>query len=485
MDKYEAIIGLEVHVQLKTNTKMFTRVVYRYGEAPNTLVDEVVLGLPGTLPVLNKAAILKTVEVGSVFGCKIARKCKWDRKNYFYPDAPKNYQISQFDQPLCQGGFVEIELEGPARNIQGKHRKVALNRIHLEEDVGKLTHFTDESWIDYNRAGTPLIEIVSEPDMHSSAEVFAYLKSLEMHLKYIGASNCDMEKGQMRCDANISIRPAGATYLGTKVELKNLNSISGVCNGVENEIRRQISLIESGEKIEQETRRWDAEKNESFSMRSKEDAHDYRYFTDPDLCPIVLSEELIAEQVAKVPELPFVKQERYLKDLQLPYTVTSVICYDKQLSDFFETALSVYPKNPLAIANWIANDLLREMSGMDVQQAWGNLKITPQAIAELVQLIDGQILSKQSAKEVFLEMFKTGTSPKQIVKDKGLEMKVDTEALRKMCEEVILAFPKPVEEYRAGKEKAINVLKGQMMKRTQGKAPVDIIDKLLLECLRK
>ena len=485
MDKYEAVIGLEVHVQLKTNTKMFTRVVYRYGEAPNTLVDEVVLGLPGSLPVLNKAAILKTVEVGSVFGCKIARKCKWDRKNYFYPDAPKNYQISQFDQPLCQGGFVEIELEGPARNIQGKHRKVALNRIHLEEDVGKLTHFTDESWIDYNRAGTPLIEIVSEPDMHSSAEVFAYLKSLEMHLKYIGASNCDMEKGQMRCDANISVRPAGATYLGTKVELKNLNSISGVCNGVENEIRRQISLIESGEKIEQETRRWDAEKNESFSMRSKEDAHDYRYFTDPDLCPIVLSEELIAEQVAKVPELPFVKQERYLKDLQLPYTVTSVICYDKQLSDFFETALTAYPKNPLAIANWIANDLLREMAGGDPHQAWENLKITPQAIAELVQLIDGQILSKQSAKEVFLEMFKTGTSPKQIVKDKGLEMKVDTEALRKMCEEVILAFPKPVEEYRAGKEKAINVLKGQMMKRTQGKAPVDIIDKLLLECLKK
>lgn len=485
MDKYEAVIGLEVHVQLKTNTKMFTRMVYRYGEAPNTLVDEVVLGLPGSLPVLNKAAILKTVEVGSVFGCKIARKCKWDRKNYFYPDAPKNYQISQFDQPLCAGGFVEIELEGPARNIQGKHRKVALNRIHLEEDVGKLTHFTDESWIDYNRAGTPLIEIVSEPDMHTSAEVFAYLKSLEMHLKYIGASNCDMEKGQMRCDANISIRPVGATYLGTKVELKNLNSISGVCNGVEHEIRRQICLVEAGEKIEQETRRWDAEKNESYSMRSKEDAHDYRYFTDPDLCPIVLSEEIIAEQIAKVPELPFVKQERYLKDLQLPYTVTSVICYDKQLSDFFESALAVYAKNPLAIANWIANDLLREMSGQDVHLAWDNLKVTPQAIAELVQLIDGQVLSKQSAKEVFLEMFRTGTFPKQIVKDKGLEMKVDTDALRKMCEEVILAFPKPVEEFRAGKEKAINVLKGQMMKRTQGKAPVDIIDKLLLECLNK
>ena len=483
MEKYEAVIGLEVHVQLKTNTKMFTRIPYHYGEAPNTLVDEVVLALPGTLPVLNKAAILKTVEVGSVFGCKIARKTKWDRKNYFYPDAPKNYQISQYDQPLCAGGFVEIELEGPARNIQGKHRKVALNRIHLEEDVGKLTHFTDESWIDYNRAGTPLIEIVSEPDMHSSAEAFAYLKSLEMHLKFIGASNCDMEKGQMRCDANVSIRPIGANYLGTKVELKNLNSISGVCNGIEHEIKRQIAMVEAGERIEQETRRWDAEKNESTSMRSKEDAHDYRYFTDPDLCPIVLSEEIIAEQVAKIPELPFAKQERYLHELQLPYTITSVICFDKSLSDFFEKALSIYPKNPQAIANWIANDLLREMS--NGTSSWEQLKITSQMIAELVQLIDSQVLSKQSAKEVFLEMYTSGISPKQIVKDKGLEMKVDRDALRKLCEEVVAEFPKPVAEFRAGKEKAINVLKGQMMKKTQGKAPVDIIEQLLLEVLKK
>lgn len=485
MEKYEVVIGLEVHVQLKTRTKLFTRVAYQYGQAPNTLVDEVVLGLPGTLPVLNKAAILKTVEVGSVFGCKIARKCKWDRKNYFYPDAPKNYQISQYDQPLCAGGFVEIELEGPARNIQGKHRKVALNRIHLEEDVGKLTHFSDESWIDYNRAGTPLIEIVSEPDMHSTAEVFAYLKSLEMHLKYIGASDCDMEKGQMRCDANISIRPIGADYLGTKVELKNLNSISGVCNGIEHEIKRQILCVESGGKVEQETRRWDADKATSYTMRSKEDAHDYRYFTDPDLCPIVLSEEVIAEQIAKVPELPFVKQERYLKELALPYTVTSVLCPEKQLSDFFEAALAVYGKNPLAIANWIANDLLRELSGQDFHSAWQQLKLTPQAVAELVQLIDDKILSKQSAKEVFLEMFRTGISPKEIVREKGLEIQVDVDALRKLCQETIAEFPKPVAEFRAGKEKAINVLKGQMMRKTQGKAPIELIDQLLLECLKQ
>ena len=481
MEKYEVVIGLEVHAQLKTNTKMFTRVPYRYGEAPNTLVDEVVLGLPGTLPVLNKAAILKTVEVGSMFNCKIARKCKWDRKNYFYPDAPKNYQISQYDQPLCSGGFVEIELEGPARNIQGKHRKVALNRIHLEEDVGKLTHFSDETWIDYNRAGTPLIEIVSEPDMHSAEEVFAYLKSLEMHLKYIGASDCDMEKGQMRCDANVSIRPVGATYLGTKVELKNLNSISGVCSGIQHEIKRQICLVESGGKVEQETRRWDAEKNESSTMRSKEDAHDYRYFTDPDLCPITLSEEMIAEQVSHLPELPFVKQERYFKELHLPYTVTSVLCPERHLSQFFESALQSYSKNPLAIANWIANDLLREMAG----KSWQTLKIKPEAIAELVKLIDEQVLSKQSAKEVFLEMFQTGVSPQQIVKEKGLEMHVDVDALRQMCQDVIREFPKPVAEFRAGKEKALNVLKGQLMKRTQGKAPVQLIDQLLLECLKK
>ena len=480
MSHYEAVIGLEVHVQLKTRTKLLTRAPYRYGEEPNTLTDEVVLGLPGTLPVLNKAAILKAVQVGCVFGCEIARKCKWDRKNYFYPDAPKNYQVSQLDEPLCKGGFVEIELEGSARNIQGKHRRVALNRIHVEEDVGKLTHGSDVSLVDFNRAGVPLIEIVSEPDMHSPEEVFAYLKSLEMHLRYINASDCDMEKGQMRCDANVSIRPIGSTTLGTKVELKNLNSISGVCNGVRHEIQRQIRALESGENIIQETRRWDAEKNSSTSMRSKEDAHDYRYFTDPDLFPITLSEAQIEEQRKQVPELPFVKQERYLTTLKLPYTVTSVLCPDKRLGDFFEATLAIYDKSPLSVANWIANDLLRELGN----QPWSSLKLTPQHLAELVRLIDDGVISKQSAKDVFLAAFQTGEMPSNIVKDKGLELSVDADELRTLCEEVIAAFPKPLAEYCAGKEKALNVLKGQLMKRTQGKVPVSAIDKVLSECLK-
>ena len=481
MAQYETVIGLEVHVQLRTRTKLLTRAPYRYGEPPNTLTDEVVLGLPGTLPVLNKSAILKAVQVGCMFGCTIARKCKWDRKNYFYPDAPKNYQVSQLDEPLCRGGFVEIELEGSARNIQGEHRKVALNRIHVEEDVGKLTHGSDVSLIDFNRAGAPLIEIVSEPDMHSAEEVFAYLKSLEMHLRAVGASDCDMEKGQMRCDANISIRPAGSTSLGTKVELKNLNSISGVCNGVRHEIQRQIRATEAGEAIIQETRRWDAEKNNSCPMRSKEDAHDYRYFTDPDLFPITLSEAQIEEQRQKIPELPFVKQERYLTTLHLPYTVTSVLCPDKRLCDFFEATLAIHDKNPLPIANWIANDLLRELGN----QPWESLKLTPQHLAELVRLVDDGVLSKQSAKEVFLLAFQTGEMPGKIVKDKGLEMSVDMEELQALCEEVVAAFPKPVAEYRSGKEKALNVLKGQLMKRTQGKAPMNVIEKVLTECLKK
>lgn len=478
--KYEVVIGLEVHVQLKTRTKLFSRVPYFFGEPPNTLIDEVVLGLPGALPVLNQAAVLKTVAVGCMFGCTIARKCKWDRKNYFYPDAPKNYQISQLDQPLCSGGFVEIELEGAARNLQGIHRKVALNRIHLEEDVGKLTHFADESRIDFNRAGTPLIEIVSEPDMHSPEEVFAYLKSLEMHLRYIDASDCDMEKGQMRCDANVSIRPIGATKLGTKVELKNLNSISGVCNGIRHEIQRQICVVESGETIVQETRRWDAEKNTSTSMRSKENAHDYRYFTDPDLFPITLSEAQIEEQRRSIPELPFAKQERYFNELHLPYTVTSVLCPEKSLSDFLEATLAIYPKNPSASANWIANDLLRECGHQPLSAS----QVTPQHLADLVRLVDEGVLSKQSAKEVFVEVSRTGIPPQQVMREKGLEVKIDHDALQALCQEIIAAFPKPVAEYRAGKEKALNVLKGQLMKKTQGKVPIGALEQALIACLK-
>ncbi len=477
---FEAVIGLEVHVQLKTCTKMFTRIPYHYGENPNVLTNEIVLGLPGTLPMLNKAAVLKTIQMGLMFGSEIPEITKWDRKNYFYPDLPKNYQISQYDQPLCRGGNVEIELAGPARNIQGTHRNVKLNRIHLEEDVGKLVHVGEISLIDYNRAGTPLVEIVSEPDMHNTEEVFAYLKSLIMHLQYLGASDCDMEKGQLRCDANISIRPIGETKLGTKVELKNLNSVSGVCNGVEYEIKRQIEIVKEGGKIVQETRRWDAEANTSSSMRSKEEAHDYRYFPDPDLRPLKIPSELKRSLEQNLPELPFRKQERYYEDYKLPYTITSVLCPNKHLAALFEQALTCYDQNPQAIANWIANDLLREMMADGGQMvSWDALKISSKHIAELVRLIDSNTVSKQSAKSVFTEMFKTGEMPETIVDQQGLRMTGSAEELTAVCQSVVNEFPQPVTEFKSGKEKALNVLKGQIMKRMQGKVIATEVDRIL------
>ncbi|HEV8074004.1 MAG TPA: Asp-tRNA(Asn)/Glu-tRNA(Gln) amidotransferase subunit GatB, partial [Opitutaceae bacterium] len=318
--KYEAVIGLEVHVQIKTRSKMFTRVATGYGAEPNTLTDPVVLALPGVLPVMNKAALDAVIKSGLMLGCEIAPVCKWDRKNYFYPDSPKNYQISQYDQPICLGGTVEIELPGPARNVMGEHKKIPLTRIHLEEDVGKLNHSATSSLIDYNRAGTPLMEIVSEPAMHTADEAYAYLTSLRQTMIYGGISDCDMEKGQLRCDANISIRPIGETTLGTKVELKNLNSISFVRDGIAHEIKRQISLAESGGTIVQETRDYDGQTGVSQSLRSKEMAHDYRYFPDPDLMPVKVDETWKQKLRAECPEQPFDKQARFLKQYQIPYT---------------------------------------------------------------------------------------------------------------------------------------------------------------------
>jgi aspartyl-tRNA(Asn)/glutamyl-tRNA(Gln) amidotransferase subunit B len=476
--KFEAVIGLEVHVQLKTRTKMFTRVPYCYGAPPNTLTDEIVLGLPGTLPTLNKAAILKTIQMGLLFGSRIPPYSRWDRKNYFYPDLPKNYQISQYENPLCEGGTVEIELPGPARNIQGLHQHIRLNRIHLEEDVGKLIHVDEVSQIDFNRAGTPLVEIVSEPDLHTGEEVFAYLKSLITHLQYLEASDCDMEKGQLRCDANVSVRPVGEQRLGTKVELKNLNSVSGVCNGVAHEIERQIRVLEGGQNVLQESRRWDAEKGISVSMRSKEEAHDYRYFPDPDLKPIRISEELKNSLREHLPEPPFTKQERYQREYGLPYTVTSVLCPDVHLAKFFEAAVSHYGKNPQAIANWIANDLVRERG-----EPWERLKITPVHVAELVRLTDDGVISKQSAKTVFTETFKTGQPPEILVDRLGLRMVHDSAHLESTCREVIRDFPRPAAEFRSGKEKALHVLKGQVIKRTQGRIDPATIDDLLRRLL--
>ena len=473
---YEAVIGLEVHVQVKTRSKMFTRVAAGYGEPPNTLTDPVVLALPGALPVMNRAALDRIVKVGLMLGCEIAPVCKWDRKNYFYPDSPKNYQISQYDQPICRGGVIEIELPGSSRNVMGEHKRIPLTRIHLEEDVGKLNHTGRESLIDYNRAGTPLMEIVSEPAMHSGEEAFAYLTALRTVMIYGGISDCDMEKGQLRCDANVSIRPAGATELGTKVEIKNLNSISFVRDGIAHEIKRQIAVVESGGVIVQETRDYDGQTGTSQSLRSKEMAHDYRYFPDPDLMPVKVDEAWKARIRAGCPELPFDRQRRLFEAYQLPYTITAVLVPDRGLSDYFEEAAKLSGK-PQAVGNWIANDLLRELGAAKV--ALGECKVRPAHIAGLVRLVEEGVISSTIAKEVFVEMFQTGEPPEALIARKGLKQSMDAGELDRWCAEAIAANPRSVADFKGGKENAINAMKGFVMKQSKGKANPRLVDEIL------
>lgn len=516
--EYEAVIGLEVHVQLKTRTKMFTRAPYYYGAEPNTLTDPVVMGLPGTLPVMNKEGVYKCIQLGLICGCEIAEHCKWDRKNYFYPDSPKNYQLSQFDKPLCIGGKIEIELLGASRNVQGEHRFVQLTRIHLEEDVGKLTHLGSESLVDYNRAGAVLAEIVTEPDMHNEDEVFAFLTALRNNIITAGLCDCDMEKGQMRCDANISVRPVGETKLGTKVELKNMNSISGVRNAVAYEIQRQIHACKSDEKIYQETRRWDPAQAVTLSMRLKEESHDYRYFPDPDLMPVRVSRELRDKLAAELPELPFDRQRRYQKDYDLPYTLTSVLCPDRELAEFFEAALALNPKaEPRAIANLVANELLRdlsagagsgtgadsdadnaiaseaEFSGADsgeepaapARRSLTDYPITPAHVAELVALTDASTITKQIGKEVWAHMLQSGKMPAVIVEEQGLKASNDSGELAAIVAKVVAdpRHEKAISQFREGNEKAVNSLIGPIMKATGGKANPQQIQELVRKAL--
>ena len=479
---YEAVIGLEIHVQIKTRTKMFTAAPYRYGAAPNTLTDAVVLGLPGTLPVLNYAAIEKCTKLGLMLGCEIAEVCKWDRKNYFYPDSPKNYQLTQNEEPLCIGGKVEIELPGPSRNVEGDHRWVTLNRIHLEEDPGKLTHEAFETVIDFNRAGVPLAEIVTEPDMSSSTEAVAFLNCLRNMIVYAGISDCDMEKGQLRCDANVSLRPVGTEKLGTRTEMKNLNSISNVKAAIEYEIERQTQVLEGGGSITQETRRWDVESGSSFSLRSKEEAHDYRYFPDPDLMPVQMDRKRINELAAELPERPLDKQRRYQEAFKLPFTLTSVLCVNRELCEFFEEALQTH-EAPKQIANYITNDLLRELSAAseygDSALDVGQCKLTPSHIGNLARIIDEGVISKQIGKEVFTEMFLTGEMPDAIVEKKGLKQSDDTDEIEALCREAIAGNAKAVGQYKEGNTKALNALKGPVMKATKGKANPAMLDDLL------
>jgi aspartyl-tRNA(Asn)/glutamyl-tRNA(Gln) amidotransferase subunit B len=479
--QYEAVIGLEVHVQIKTASKVFTRVAAGYGHEPNTLTDPVVLALPGALPVMNKAALDAIIKAGLLLGCEIAPVCKWDRKNYFYPDSPKNYQISQYDLPICRGGSVEIELPGPARNLMGEHKCIPLTRIHLEEDVGKLNHGAADSLVDYNRAGTPLMEIVSEPALHSAEEAYAYLTSLRATMIYGGISDCDMEKGQLRCDANISVRPVGETKLGTKVELKNLNSISFVRDGIAHEIKRQIGVIERGGTIVQETRDFDGMTGTSQSLRSKEEAHDYRYFPDPDLMPVVVDDAWKQRLQAECPELPFAKQRRFLEQYQLPYTLTSVLVWDRALADYFEEAARLSGK-PQAVGNWIVNDLLREVGHARI--ALTASKVRPAQVAELVQLVDAGTVLANAAKEIFVEMFATGEAPGAIADRRGLKAApADSGELEGWCRDAIAANPKALAEFKGGKESAINAFKGPVMKAAKGKANPKLVDETLRRLL--
>ena len=506
---YEAVIGLEVHVQIKTQSKMFTRVAAGYGHEPNTLTDPVVLALPGALPVMNKAALDAIIKAGLLLGCEIAPVCKWDRKNYFYPDSPKNYQISQYDQPICIGGSVEIELPASARNLMGEHKKIPLTRIHLEEDVGKLNHGATDSLVDYNRAGTPLMEIVSDPAMHSAEEAYAYLTSIRATMIYGGISDCDMEKGQLRCDANISIRPVGATHLGTKVELKNLNSISFVRDGIDHEIKRQIAVVERGGTLVQETRDYDGQTGTSQSLRSKEMAHDYRYFPDPDLMPVKVDAEWKTRLQAECPELPFVKQRRFFEQYQVPYSLTSVLVWDRMLADYFEAAAQLAgPGKAQAVGNWIVNDLLRELSRGSAAavgdaalrprspardggvaapadtHALATSKVRPAHIAALVNMVDAGTVLTNAAKEIFIEMAATGGQPDAIAEQRGLRAApIDTSELETWCRDAITANPKAVAEFKSGKDSAINALKGPVMKAAKGKANPKLVDETLRRLL--
>lgn len=484
MTDYIATIGLEVHVQLKTRSKMFCSCAVEYGAAPNTNVCPVCLGLPGALPVMNKEALRLTALVGLMLGCRIDPICKFDRKNYFYPDMPKNYQISQYDQPFCLGGAVPLHdhayPKDAQKTIQEKDKEIRLTRIHLEEDVAKSFHMETATGIDFNRAGTPLLEIVSEPDISSPEEAFAYLTVLQQLMVYGGISDADMEKGQLRCDVNVSVRRAGTDQYGTKIEIKNLNSISGVRRGLAFEIARQIETLRAGGELQQETRRWDDTRGETTLMRVKESAHDYRYFPDPDLLP-VQTEPLVEAARAHHPELPWEKRARFVASYGVSDYDASVLTSDLDLADYFETAAQG-AKKPKNVANWILNDLQSALAAASLRIA--ECPIPPQTLDELVNLIDDGRISSKQGKEVFGEMFATRKSASTIVQEKGLEQLSDTSAIEAFADEVIAAHPGPVADYKSGKMNALNFLKGQVMKLSKGKANPALAGEILEKKLK-
>ncbi len=479
MDVYEAVIGLEAHVQIRTKSKMFCTCPNQFGAEPNTLTCPVCMGMPGTLPVLNHEAVRKAVTAGLMCGCEIARRSKFDRKNYFYPDLVKNYQITQYDQPICKNGRIHIQGKGFSGEMMAD-KYIGMTRIHLEEDPGKSTHFGNCSGLDYNRSGVPLLEIVSEPDMRTPDEAYAYLTALKQIMQYADVSDCDMEKGQMRCDVNVSIRKRGATEFGTKVEVKNLNSFRAAHRAVAYEIKRQILVLESGGTIEQDTRGWNDDAGESYVMRSKENAHDYRYFPEPDLLPVVFTEEDIEEFQRNLPEHPEARRIRYVQEYGLTEYDAHVLTLDRDYAAYFEKA-AANSQAPKLIANWFITDLLRLLpeSGKPITEC----PVTPENLAELVELVRASTITGKTAKTVFEEMFSTGRKAGDIVKEKGLVQVSDEGAIMGFVDQVISGNPAQVEQYRGGKTAVLQYLVGQVMKMSRGKANPQLAMKLLKDRL--
>ena len=477
MKDYEVIIGLEVHAELKTNTKMYCNCSTEFGADPNTHCCPICTGMPGVLPVLNKRVVEFATKAGLATNCEISRFSKQDRKNYFYPDLPKAFQTSQYDLPLCIGGHLDI-------NVNGEQKRIGITRIHIEEDAGKLIHdaYTGDTLVDMNRCAVPLIEIVSEPDIRSADEAVAYMQTLKSILEYLDVCDCKMQEGSLRCDVNLSVRPRGKKEFGTRTETKNLNSFKAIHNSIEFEIKRQIEEVENGGKIYQETRRWDDAKGIGYAMRTKEDAHDYRYFPEPDLAPIVLSEEYIQNLKDNLPEMPHVKKERYMRDFDLPEYDADILTSSKKSAKFFEEANEIC-NNPKAVSNWIMGDFTRMLNEKEIEI--DESKVTAQNLAELITLIDKGTISSKIAKQVFEDMFETGENAKDIVEKKGLVQMSDEGAIKEIVQKVVDANPQSIADYKAGKDRAIGFLVGQIMKETKGKANPQIVNKLLLEIINK
>lgn len=472
---YEAVIGLEVHVQLKTKSKMFCGCENRFGAEPNSLTCPVCLGQPGSLPAINRAAVESAVRVGLACGSEIARFTKFDRKNYYYPDLPKNYQISQYDLPLCKGGGIEIYLGD-------QKRQVGLTRIHLEEDAGKNIHTEgkSESWVDLNRAGVPLLEIVSQPDLRTPEEAGAYLKMLRLILLYLNVSDCNMEEGSLRCDSNASIRPRGSTHLETRTEIKNLNSFTNVENALTYEIRRQMKLKEAGKEVVQQTLLFDPIRGETRVLRGKEEAHDYRYFPDPDLAPLLLDAAWIDGLRAALPELPMARLERFQGSLGLSRYHADVLARDLEMADFFEECVRIYPQ-PQEVANWVINAVGEEVNARHVPL--GEIGITARRLVDLVKAVEGGKVSKQKAKDVFKAMLGNERGVEEVIEALGLGQISDDSFLRDAVKEVIAAHPEAAGDVRQGKKNSFNFLMGQVMKRTKGKANPGMVNKMLEEVL--